>query len=49
MMKRTLTALPLAAAALIATTSCQTSGSLMGPTIAELESTFAVLDLYFNT
>ena len=39
----------MAAAALLATASCQSSGSLMGPSITELDSTFAVLDLYFNT
>ena len=47
MLNRLPIALPLAA--LLASTSCQSSGSLMGPTIDDLESTFCVLDLYFNT
>jgi hypothetical protein len=38
----------LAAAALISF-SCQTTGSVLGPTIGELDATFAVLDLGFET
>lgn len=41
-------AICMAAAALISP-SCQTTGSVLGPTIGELDVTFAVLDLGFET
>ncbi|MFT4649005.1 MAG: hypothetical protein ACI9X4_002239 [Glaciecola sp.] len=39
----------LFAALLLGTSACQTSGSLLGRSVSDLENPFATLQLFFNT
>ncbi|MCP5023529.1 MAG: hypothetical protein GY930_17390 [bacterium] len=39
----------LLAAALFGFSSCQSSGSVLGRSVAELDNPFATLQLFFNT
>lgn len=39
----------LLAATLLGLSACQTSGSMLGRTVAELDNPFATLQLFFNT
>ena len=39
----------LLAAVLLGSSACQTTGSVLGRTVAELDNPFATLQLFFNT